>query len=120
MLFRTLVIICAATGLAGAQSFPAFRWIKQVGGTASDAVVGTGVDATGNIWNWCQEQYRASYPDIKEGDYTNDKENDLQVNSQESRVLRGGSFVDLPLGVRAAGRTSIAPTCGGSLGSTSW
>jgi uncharacterized protein (TIGR03437 family) len=50
MSLRSLLFLCAAAGCAQSQSFPAFRWIQQVDGSASDAVVGIGTDATGNVY----------------------------------------------------------------------
>jgi hypothetical protein len=50
MPFRFLSIVCTVTCCAGAQSFPAFRWIQQIDGSSSDAVVGLGTDSTGNIY----------------------------------------------------------------------
>jgi formylglycine-generating enzyme required for sulfatase activity len=64
-------------------------------------------DMHGNVWNWCQEQYR-SYPqgDTKEID---DIEDTLTINIQQSRVLRGGSFDDQPVYLRSAFRDYVAP-----------
>src|SRR5580704_18041223 len=50
MPLRFLSIVCAAACCAGAQGFPAFRWIKQIDGSSSDSVVGMGTDSTGNIY----------------------------------------------------------------------
>ncbi len=47
---RSWLIICAAACCASAQNYPAFRWIQQIDGSASDAVVGIGTDSTGNIY----------------------------------------------------------------------
>jgi formylglycine-generating enzyme required for sulfatase activity len=64
-------------------------------------------DMHGNVWNWCQEQYR-SYPqgDTKEIDEVEDM---LSINIQQSRVLRGGSVVDQPVYLRSAYRGNNGP-----------
>ena len=62
-------------------------------------------DGLGNVWNWCQEAY-GSYPDDTAND---DQEGDLSVAREVRRVLRGGSFGDLPSFVRSAFRFSVVP-----------
>jgi formylglycine-generating enzyme required for sulfatase activity len=61
-------------------------------------------DLHGNVYTWCQESYKGDYPRGKEGEGTEDKEDDLSINKTAYRVLRGGSF-DLPASlVRSAYR----------------
>ncbi len=64
-------------------------------------------DMHGNVWNWCQERYR-DYPGAK-AEASEDVEDVLAINSAESRVLRGGSFVSQVLGVRSARRLRNVP-----------
>ena len=58
-------------------------------------------DMQGNVFTWCQERYE-SYPQGKGEETEEDKEDILSINTQNSRVLRGGSFL-----VQA----SIRPLC---------
>jgi formylglycine-generating enzyme required for sulfatase activity len=46
-------------------------------------------DIQGNVFSWCQERYR-SYPQGEK--IEEDKEDILSINSQDNRMLRGGSF----------------------------
>ena len=63
-------------------------------------------DMQGNVWTWCQESYRP-YPQGKEA--TEDKEDDLVIASDVSRVMRGGSF-GYPCIVRSAQRFTFVPS----------
>ena len=64
-------------------------------------------DMHGNEWEWCQDVYR-SYP--KAGDVvTADADNSTDVKSDDSRVLRGGSFSHLPSVARSAHRSLNGP-----------
>jgi formylglycine-generating enzyme required for sulfatase activity len=65
-------------------------------------------DMHGNVWNWCQERYR-EYPRGGDESSIDDNEDDLNINSQDGRLLRGGSFLSLPVHVRSAYRSWIAP-----------
>jgi formylglycine-generating enzyme required for sulfatase activity len=64
-------------------------------------------DMHGNVWNWCQDRYR-SYPDslIR----VNDPVDQEPVTDAHGRVLRGGSFLNLSLFVRAATRVQNRPS----------
>jgi formylglycine-generating enzyme required for sulfatase activity len=55
----------------------------------------------GNVWTWCQERYK-NYSQRQGEKALEDKEDSLSINSQEGRVLRGGSFDDRPVSVRSA------------------
>ena len=66
-------------------------------------------DMHGNVWNWCQERYMA-YPRPSGDAPIDDVEDVLTINLQESRVLRGGSFIDLPWVVRSSIRYRFAPS----------
>jgi serine/threonine protein kinase/formylglycine-generating enzyme required for sulfatase activity len=48
-------------------------------------------DMHGNVFTWCQEMYK-DYEREKEGEYIEDKEDVVNIDSTKSRVLRGGSF----------------------------
>jgi formylglycine-generating enzyme required for sulfatase activity len=65
-------------------------------------------DMHGNIWNWCQEDYR-EYPQTNGGQVFDDKEVNLNINPQSYRVLSGGSFATLASIVRSAGRHKNLP-----------
>jgi formylglycine-generating enzyme required for sulfatase activity len=69
-------------------------------------------DMHGNVWNWCQESYR-EYPRGEKEGY-DDNEDVLSINSQESRSLRGGSFVRLAMYLRSAFRYWNSPADRGS------
>ena len=64
-------------------------------------------DAQGNAFTWCQERYE-DYP--KAGSVSEDREDDLAVNSTAERVLRGGSFDNQASVVRSAYRNFVVPT----------
>ena len=66
-------------------------------------------DSQGNCFTWCQEAY-ALYPKAGGDDAVEDKEGDLVIVSTHSRVLRGGSFSNLALHVRASSRNYYVPT----------
>jgi formylglycine-generating enzyme required for sulfatase activity len=63
----------------------------------------------GNVYTWCQESYK-DYPAPKDDEAVEDKEEDLSINPQTVRVLRGGSFTRLASYVRCAHRDWIMPT----------
>ncbi len=63
-------------------------------------------DVQGNVFTWCQESYAA----YRQGDaVTDDNEAELEVDSTASRVVRGGSFINLASFVRSASRGSSVP-----------
>jgi formylglycine-generating enzyme required for sulfatase activity len=66
-------------------------------------------DVQGNASTWCQGSYTA-YPIGKGGEVSEDKEDDLVIDSTQSRVLRGGSFYLQASLVRSADRYINVPT----------
>jgi formylglycine-generating enzyme required for sulfatase activity len=66
-------------------------------------------DMHGNVYTWCQEIYRSGYPTAKIGEVIEDKEGIYSINTERSRVLRGGSFLNLASLVRSAYRHLIGP-----------
>jgi formylglycine-generating enzyme required for sulfatase activity len=66
-------------------------------------------DMHGNVWEWCLDHYRQSYqgaPTDARAWVTDDK--------NASRLLRGGSWLNLPALCRSASRYSNTPTFRGS------
>ncbi len=66
-------------------------------------------DMHGNVFTWCQEIYD-TYPTVKDGETIEDKKYIYIINSQNSRVLRGGSFFNQASYVRSASRNFFAST----------
>jgi formylglycine-generating enzyme required for sulfatase activity len=65
-------------------------------------------DIQGNVWVWCQERY-AQYP--QGNDKIDDTEDTVSlINDEDSRVLRGGSFLDPPPFVLSSFRLIDVPT----------
>lgn len=61
-------------------------------------------DMHGNVWEWCEDWYVNSY---------NNTPKDGSANTQgkkEYRVLRGGSWINVPSGTRSAFRNGFNPT----------
>jgi len=58
-------------------------------------------DMIGNVWEWCSDWY-GSYPRQSEADPKG-------LNSGLSRVLRGGSWGDIPAICRSANRNRVSP-----------
>ncbi len=66
-------------------------------------------DMHGNAWQWCDNIYR-TYPVAKGGSVSEDQASPSRVGDQASRVLRGGSFVNLASSVRSACRSDLVPS----------
>jgi serine/threonine protein kinase/formylglycine-generating enzyme required for sulfatase activity len=64
-------------------------------------------DMQGNVYTWCQERYKGFSQN--QGKLSEDKEDDYSINTQNSRVLRGGSFIDLASFVRSSYRLPNVP-----------
>jgi formylglycine-generating enzyme required for sulfatase activity/tetratricopeptide (TPR) repeat protein len=64
-------------------------------------------DVQGNVFTWCQERFKDYLP--SRGGIIEDKEDTNNININEGRVLRGGSFSALALTVRSACRSSVGP-----------
>jgi formylglycine-generating enzyme required for sulfatase activity len=65
-------------------------------------------DLHGNVFTWCQDSY-ATYPTVKDGEVIEDKEGNYSLNTQNSYILRGGSFNDPASLVRSAYRSLNGP-----------
>jgi serine/threonine protein kinase/formylglycine-generating enzyme required for sulfatase activity len=65
-------------------------------------------DMHGNVWTWCQEKMN-DYPQGQGKQPYEDKEDDLTINSEHPRVLRGGSFDLHAVSVRSARRDRDVP-----------
>ncbi len=65
-------------------------------------------DLHGNDWEWCQDVYGA-YPKAVDDKVTIDNNNSKNIKSNDSRVLRGGSFDFRPSNARSANRNSFGP-----------
>ena len=65
-------------------------------------------DMHGNVWQWCQNAYQP-YPKGDRSKVHDDKEDDVGVITDSSRVLRGGSFFNLASSLRSANRTNNVP-----------
>ena len=66
-------------------------------------------DVQGNVFTWCQESYK-NYPQRQDGKAAEDTEDDLVINKEIIRVLRGGSFFTQTSIVRSACRVNNVPT----------
>jgi eukaryotic-like serine/threonine-protein kinase len=66
-------------------------------------------DLGGNASEWCQDRYGELKPKDPEKDGKQKEDVEDIVDNKSSRLLRGGAFVNLPLGVRPAYRVRIAP-----------
>jgi formylglycine-generating enzyme required for sulfatase activity len=65
-------------------------------------------DMHGNLWCWCQDR-RKDYARDQDREPIEDNEDIIDVNYEESRILRGGAFVNTAPIVRSALRYSYAP-----------
>jgi formylglycine-generating enzyme required for sulfatase activity len=63
-------------------------------------------DMHGNVYTWCQERHN-NYPQSNK--YEEDREDIYTINSNESRILRGGSFFDRASLIRSAYRGNYVP-----------
>jgi serine/threonine protein kinase/formylglycine-generating enzyme required for sulfatase activity len=64
-------------------------------------------DVQGNVYAWCQERFKATYPEGKE--VALDTEDDLEIVSTLGRSLRGGSFDFYAMYLRSAYRDNNSP-----------
>jgi formylglycine-generating enzyme required for sulfatase activity len=64
----------------------------------------------GNVVTWCQESFQGDYPAAKEDERIDDNEGGLIINSGDSRVLRGGSFLNQASNVRCGNRLWNVPS----------
>jgi formylglycine-generating enzyme required for sulfatase activity len=67
-------------------------------------------DMHGNVWNWCQESYQGDYAISSDAENAENGTEQLQILPTNPRVLRGGSFHNLAVYVRSAGRDWSVPT----------
>jgi formylglycine-generating enzyme required for sulfatase activity len=65
-------------------------------------------DMLGNMYEWCQDKYRPYQSG--EGKEATDQIKEIKYVSEDPRLLRGGSFIDLPSVVRSALRFWVAPS----------
>jgi formylglycine-generating enzyme required for sulfatase activity len=61
-------------------------------------------DMHGNVWEWCQDYWHDSYEGVP-----TDGSAWIEGGNSERRILRGGSWDDLPWFCRSAFRTDIGP-----------
>ena len=64
-------------------------------------------DMMGNVFEWCQDEYRPDSPEVDNGEET---AGDLIVKDKTPRILRGGAFSYLPSDVRSAYRNNYQPS----------
>jgi formylglycine-generating enzyme required for sulfatase activity len=67
-------------------------------------------DMHGNAYNWCQDRYLGDYPKAKNAGVLEDTEDIYSINSQDNRVMRGGSFLNHASYVRSAVHGWDVPT----------
>jgi formylglycine-generating enzyme required for sulfatase activity len=66
-------------------------------------------DLHGNVYTWCQDISRGDYRPAENGEVIEDKEDIYSIDTENGRVLRGGSFNDRASNVRSAYRLGNAP-----------
>jgi formylglycine-generating enzyme required for sulfatase activity len=96
------------------ELLPRYGWYLKNSGERAGAVGGKKpndlglFDVHGNVWTWCQEIY-GPYPPRKDGETIEDKEDIYDINAQNVRALRGGSFSNPASLVRSASRNNNVP-----------
>jgi formylglycine-generating enzyme required for sulfatase activity len=63
----------------------------------------------GNVWNWCQDRYK-DHPRGAGDRVFNDNEDGLEINPEEGRILRAGSFRNVARSARSSNRNFFVPT----------
>ena len=71
-------------------------------------------DTHGNVWCWCQETFQ-DYRQGQSGQVFEDAEDDLVIDPQQKRALRGICYTDQALGIRSASRWQRTPERGTNL-----
>jgi formylglycine-generating enzyme required for sulfatase activity len=66
-------------------------------------------DMHGDVWVWCQVEYKP-YPATKAEGVNEDIEGKLSIDPTEPRVLRGGAFSNQAVNLRSAGRFPSVPS----------
>ncbi len=66
-------------------------------------------DILGNIWNWCQEPYIEYANQIDQG-RVDDQEFEVEMQTENKRVQRGGSFLTHGVFIRCAARYGEIPS----------
>jgi formylglycine-generating enzyme required for sulfatase activity len=65
-------------------------------------------DMHGNVWNRCQDRFK-KYPQVQGEQPDEDQEENLTINFEDPRMLRGGSFISHASFVRSANRYRHLP-----------